>query len=228
MQMLVSSFRGLIRAQGVLLGLILLMCSLFLAQTIGPAGWYYSLLAVPIDVAQSWNQIKSGAGGMSDWLTLGTLLTCEFLHGDIAHLATNMVFFWIFGALVSELLGWRWLIVICLLTAIGASITHVVMNHDRFIPVIGASGIVAGYMGAYLGMALRWHLPYPHVWPMARPIPPMHLAGFAAVFVAIDYVAIFHGLQDFIAHGAHVGGFTTGLFFTALVVPKPKMPRQRS
>jgi membrane associated rhomboid family serine protease len=80
-------------------------------------------------------------------------------------------------------------------------------------------------MGAYLGLATRFRLPDPHVWPLARPIPPSHLAFFGGIYIAMDYFAIFGGSTELIAFGAHVGGFTTGLLIAGLLVPRPASAR---
>jgi len=227
MRMLVPGFGGLMRAQGVLIGLIVLLVALFLAQSLGPAGWERPFMATPAAVIESWHRLADGAAGAGDWRQFSTLLSCAFLHGDVFHLAGNILYLWGFGALVSELLGWRWMLGVFLLTALGASVTHVAMHPADWTPMLGASGAVMGFMGAYLGLAVRWELPDPHVWPMARPVPPSHLAILAVVFVALDYQAIFGGSLEMIAFGAHAGGFTTGLLLTAVVTPMPRSARPR-
>jgi membrane associated rhomboid family serine protease len=132
-----------------------------------------------------------------------------------------MLFFWIFGALIVELLGWRWMLLIFGLTAIAGGIGHVMLNRESFIPMLGASGAVMGFEGAYLGLATRWSLPDPHVWPMSRPIAPSQLGLLAAAGVALDYFGIMSAQDSGIAYGAHVGGFTMGLLLGALVAPRP-------
>jgi membrane associated rhomboid family serine protease len=89
------------------------------------------------------------------------------------------------------------------------------------VPMLGASGALMGFQGAYLGLATRWTLPDPHVWPIARPIPPSRLALLAVIGVGFDYFAIMNQQDTGIAYGAHVGGFTTGLLLAALAAPRP-------
>jgi len=74
----------------------------------------------------------------------------------------------------------------------------------------------------YQGLAARWTLPYPQVWPIARPIPPPHLALVAVIGVGFDYFAIMSRQDMGIAYGAHVGGFTAGLLLAAIVAPRPR------
>lgn len=215
--------RRLFRMQGPLLGLIGLMFVIYFGQAIFGPGWYQNLMAVPGEVVASWDALRTGSFSPVIWQEFGTLLSCAFLHGSIEHVTFNMLYFWIFGALLVELLGWRWMLVIFFVTAIGASATHVVLNREEFIPMLGASGALMGFEGAYLGLAVRWSLPDPHVWPMSRSIPPGQLALLAVIGVIFDYTAILGGVDAGIAYGAHVGGFTTGLLMAALVVPKPRM-----
>lgn len=222
-----ESFRDLLRAQAVLLGIIVVMILMFLAQVLGPEGWDALLMTVPGAVAESWRNLREGTAGVVEAWQFGTLISSVFLHGDVFHLAGNMLYLWGFGALVSELLGWRWMLGIFFLSALGASTSHVIIERDSWMPMLGASGAISGFMGAYLGMALRWDLPDPHIWPLAAPVEPWKLAALAAVFVAMDYHSMFTGSAGNIAVGAHVGGFTTGLLLTSLVAPMPWIARPR-
>ncbi len=217
-----NSTKRFLRLQGPLLGLIGLMFLIFFAQAaFGPA-WYQGLMAVPVKVIESWDHLQGGQFSAVDWRAFGTLLSCAFLHGDLGHVAFNMLYFWVFGALLVELLGWRWMLLIFFVTAFGASVTYVIMNREDMIPMLGASGALMGFEGAYLGLAMRWTLPDPHVWPLAQPIPPAHLALVAVVGVGFDYFAIMQGHDSGIAYGAHVGGFTTGLLLAAIAAPRPQ------
>lgn len=218
-----SPLQRLFRIQGPLLVLIALMFLVYFAQAAFGPFWYTDLMAVPAKIVAEWNDLRSGNAAAVDWPVLGTLLSCTFLHGDIEHVLFNMLYLWIFAGLVSELLGWRWMIVVFLAAAFAGSVTHVAMNHDSINPCLGASGAVMGFEGAYLGLATRWHLPDPHIWPIARPVPPGNLALVAVFGVCLDYYAIMDGSQAGIAYGAHVGGFTMGLFLTALAAPKPRL-----
>lgn len=217
-----SGARRLIRAQGPLLGLIGLMFLIFFGQAaFGPA-WYQGLMAVPGKIGESWQHLLGGQVSAEDCRQFGTLLSHAFLHGDFEHVTFNMLYLWVFGALLVELLGWRWMLLVFGVTAVGAGISHVILNRGEFIPMLGASGALMGFEGAYLGLATRWTLPDPHVWPIARPIPPSHLALLAVIGVSFDYFAIMNQQDTGIAYGAHVGGFTTGLLFAALAAPRPR------
>src|SRR3990167_1809132 len=94
-----------------------------------------------------------------------TLLTYAFLHGDVWHLFGNMIFLWVFADNVEDAFGhWRFLAFYCL-SAIGAGYVHVLAAPDSEIPVIGASGAVAGVVAAYLILH-----PFAKVWILALEI----------------------------------------------------------
>ena len=112
-------------------------------------------------------------------------------------------------------------------TAFTASLCHTIFNSEDFIPMLGASGAVMGFVGAYLGMAVRWKLPDPHVFPLARPIPPTNLVILAAVSVGMDWYAIMSQSQSNVAYGAHLGGFIGGLFLTSFIARKPRDAQAR-
>jgi len=219
--------RWVIRKQGLLLGLIVLMFGIFLVQEIAGPGWYRGFMAVPGEIAESWRRLLAGSAGEADYRKFATLLSCAFLHGNFDHVLYNMLYLWIFAALAVDLLGQRWMLLIFFVSAICGSICHTLFHAGEFIPMLGASGAVMGFEGAYLGLATRWHLPEPHVWPMTRAIPPGHLALLALFGVSLDYLSLMSHAGGGVAYGAHLGGFIAGLFLTSLAAPRPKAARAR-
>ncbi|MEO0018379.1 MAG: hypothetical protein RLZZ522_1662 [Verrucomicrobiota bacterium] len=218
-------FRWVIFKQGALLGLIGLMALLFLFQELIAPGWDLAFMATPARVLEAWQAIRSGAGGGAAWWELATLWSCSLLHADFSHILYNMLYLWVFAALAADLLGQRWMLLIFCITAGCGSLCHTLLNAESITPMLGASGAVMGFEGAYLGLATRWRLPDPHVWPMTRPIPPGQLALLALFGVAMDYAGLMDAAASRIAYGAHIGGFTAGLFLTALLAPKPPAAR---
>ena len=212
----------MIRKQGPLLGLIVLMFVIFLLQEASSSGWYYRFMAVPGVLANSWRNLLAGTAGGADYRNFGSLLSCAFLHGSMEHVLYNMLYLWIFAALVVDLLGQRWMLLIFVLTAMGGSICHVILNAGEFVPMLGASGAVMGFEGAYLGLVTRWQLPEPQVWPMTRAVPPGHLAILAIFGIAMDYLSLMGHSGGNVAYGAHLGGFTSGLFLTGMFAPRPQ------
>ena len=145
------------------------------------------------------------------------LFTPIFLHGGPGHVVGNMVFLWAFGSLVSRLLGNWWALALCLLCGAIGNLTQIYMSPNSMIPIIGASGSVAGLEGVYFGLALRWTLPWPDVFPLAHPIPPSQLVLYALVGIGFDIYSVATETAAGIAYGAHIGGFASGLLFALLL-----------
>src|SRR5215467_13492326 len=81
---------------------------------------------------------------------LYTLLTSMFLHGGWMHVLGNMLFLWVFGRNVEDLIGSGRFLIFYLLCGLAAAVVHVIANAYSTVPTIGASGAIAGVMGAYL------------------------------------------------------------------------------
>ena len=227
MSWLVTNKRSFFRQQAAMFGLMGLMVIIFGAQLRLPYEVQAHFMAVPADVVESWNLLLEGKPSAGVLWSFITLVTYSFMHASLDHIASNLLFYWVFGALINELLGWRWLLGMVLFTAVGGGVVHTLMNPETWGPMVGASGVVSGFMGAFLGLAVRWQLPNPHIWPIARPIPPANLGYLALVFIIIDYRAIFTGEASMTAFGAHVGGFTAGLFMACFITPRPAAAIQR-
>ena len=182
------------------------------------------LMAVPSDVVEAFRSLRSG--DFSGSVSLFTLFGASLLHGNMLHLLGNMLYLWIFAAIAAELLGHRWMIFIFVFTAICGSACHVALNPEETIPMLGASGAVMGFEGLYAGMVVRWRLPDPHVWPIARPVPPAHLAAVGVLGLLMDFSGYLGGDLG-VAYGAHLGGFIGGMVLGAAVVPMPRVALPR-
>jgi membrane associated rhomboid family serine protease len=130
-----------------------------------------------------------------------------FLHGSILHVLGNMLFLWVFGNNVEDRLGPIPYLLFYLLAGVAATAAHVAFNTGSTVPTIGASGAIAGVMGAYI----VW-------WPHARVltvIPILFFFGFinlpAAVVLGVWFVTqFFTNPNEGVAWLAHVGGFAFG------------------
>ena len=148
--------------------------------------------------------VLSGGGYFS-------FISSMFLHVGILHLVGNMFFFWIFGDNVEEALGhWRFL-GFYLLFGFVASLLHILTNMQSSIPTIGASGAVAGGMGAYL---VRY--PYAKVKTLficrVIDIPAyFYLGGWIVLQVIYGMIYLSAGGHSGIAWFAHIGGFAAGM-----------------
>lgn len=143
-------------------------------------------------------------------------VTSLFLHGGVLHLGFNMLYLWVFADNVEDVLGHFPFACCYLLSGIGASVLHVVMQSSSTVPVIGASGAIAGILGAY------WLL-----FPRARirtliPLGFMYQTSdlpavvFLGLWIALQVLSGTAALRDpssagGVAWWAHVGGFVTGI-----------------
>lgn len=199
-----------------ILGLIAAAAVVFGIEQVQETGFAEEYGAIPAIIVPAFRAIASGNGNLSDVRELSRLVTALFLHGSGPHLLGNMIVLWAFGYLVSENLGqWRTL-VIFLVSGVCGNLVQIWWEPASPVPIIGASGAIAGLAGAYLGLAVSWQLPWPDVWPLAHPIPPLQLAAFAVVGFAFDLYSL-HQNDIGIAYGAHIGGFLSGLAIAAVV-----------
>ena len=105
--------------------------------------------------------VDGGVGVFDDKIVLASAVTSMFLHGGIAHLLFNMWSLWIFGNNVEEAFGRVGFAMLYLAAGIAATLGFVVLNPELTVPLVGASGAIAGAMGAYL-------LLFPHHKVMTR------------------------------------------------------------
>jgi len=133
------------------------------------------------------------------------LLTAMFLHGSLFHLFGNMLYLWIFGNNIEDFLGPVRFILFFLLCGLGASLTHIIFNPNSRVPMIGASGAIAGILGAYMILYPTARvLTLAFIWII--PIPAAVLLGFWFLAQVLNI-----GLGGGVAWFAHVGGFLIGI-----------------
>ena len=135
------------------------------------------------------------------WLSA---LYSMFLHGNFAHILFNMWSMWIFGNNVEEAFGHRAFLLFYLITGAAATAGFVIAEPDTTIPLVGASGAIAGVMGAYLVLFPR-HLILTLIFIRAVAIP-------ATLFLLLWFGSQFlmAGAESGIAWQAHVAGFAAG------------------
>jgi membrane associated rhomboid family serine protease len=149
-----------------------------------------------------------------------TLLTYMFLHGDIIHLASNMLFLWVFGDNVEDAMGHFKFLVFYLLCGIAAGLVHTFMLPSSKLPLIGASGAVAGVIAAYLLLH-----PRVMVWVLAFRIIPLRIsaAWVLGIWVATQIVMVLINQADQVAWWAHIGGMAAGAILV-LFMRRPGVP----
>jgi membrane associated rhomboid family serine protease len=143
-----------------------------------------------------------------------TLISYMFFHGDILHLASNMVFLWVFGDNIEDDLGHVRFLVFYLLCGIVAGLTHAWLAPDSKVPLIGASGAVAGVVAAYIILH-----PRVRVWVLALKFLPLRLNAMfvLGLWIAIQVVMIMMPHTDGVAWWAHVGGLVAGAVLVVIM-----------
>ena len=162
------------------------------------------------------------------YLIIFSVFTSMFIHGGPLHLLGNMLYLWIFGNNVEDNLGHLRFLFFYLLCGLGAIIMHILLSYNSPLPVLGASGAIAGVLAAYLvlfpGAQIVTIIPIFFFIQIVE-LPAflviivwffLQLANGAAALTASPYQ------QGGIAWFAHIGGFLTGLLLIFLFRRKPK------
>ena len=157
------------------------------------------------------------------------LFTSMFLHASLLHVAGNMLFLWIFGDNIEDYLGHFTYLVFYLVSGIAASLTHILLNQGSRVPSVGASGAIAGVMGAYFilyprARVLVW---FPPIFLFHVPAWIMLGYWFIGNFLSGTVTAIAETSQTSggVAFWAHIGGFVAGVVMIKVLHERPQRYR---
>ena len=145
-----------------------------------------------------------------------TLITSMFMHGGIAHIAGNMMYLWIFGDNLENIMGHRNYLIFYLLCGVLAGLSHVFttafFNQNMLIPSLGASGAISGVMGAYLSLCPS-RLVRVVMLRVITDIPGYMAVGLWFLFQLVSGLGLLGGGSegDGVAYAAHIGGFVAGV-----------------
>ena len=188
--------------------------AVFVLQAAVPRGLELAAVrfgAVPYDIVHFRALAETAA-----FPPLLTLLTSMFLHGGLFHLLGNMLYLWIFGNNIEDRLGPFRFALFYLVCGVAAALTHILAQPGSRVPMIGASGAIAGVLGAY------WLL-----FPRARVMTFVFLVFYidvipvpAGIVLGLWFVAqlLNVGMGGGVAWFAHIGGFLAGLLFVRLAL----------
>lgn len=151
----------------------------------------------------------------ADISTLLPFITSQFLHGGFLHIASNMLFLWVFGDNVEGRFGFVFFPIFYLFCGIIAGLSQYLLGPGSQIPMLGASGAVAGVLGAYYKMfpnnTIKTLVPSYGLMQVVE-IP----AGIMLIYWFITQIfsgAASIGVAGGVAYFAHIGGFATGWIF---------------
>ena len=195
-------------------------------------GFFHLFAVVPRELTASFAGITVNQP-VPEWITL---ITSQFLHGGLLHLGGNMLFLWIFGNNVEDRLGHVKYLIFYLACGVLAALTQWYFSQSSGIPSLGASGAIAGVMGAYI---LRYPtaevltlIPLGFFFPAVR-IPAFYFLGFWFLQQAVYGVASLEARTNIgmesggIAYWAHAGGFLFGAVLGFLFGMLKKEPQDQ-
>jgi membrane associated rhomboid family serine protease len=171
---------------------------------------------------------------VSDGHRVFTLVTCIFLHGSWLHVGSNMLFLWVFGDNIEDVMGHFKYLGFYLITGVAASAAQIWLDTGSQIPLVGASGAISGVLAAYIVL-----------FPRGRIVSLVFLGVFITTlllpaWIMIGYWIALQVLQGFLSLGvrtaqtggvayfAHIGGFIAGLALVWLFADRDKTSMQRA
>lgn len=192
---------------------------------VGPlAGW----TMVPAEITRGVDVATNGATLRPFYLTL---LTSLFMHGGWLHLLGNMLYLWIFGNNIEDALGRARYLAFYLLSGLAASAAQIAIGPESVIPNLGASGAIAGVLGAYLVLfpkAKVDSLLFIGIFLTKIQVPAFVMLGF---WIVSQFFSQFLGSlvmreseSGGVAYMAHIGGFVAGMILIKLFGGKPPRP----
>lgn len=167
-----------------------------------------------------------GPGDWAEWPRLFlTLLTSQFLHGGLLHVASNMLYLWIFADNVEDRLGHLRFLWLYLGSGVAAAVTQVLISPNASIPMVGASGAIAGVLGAYLllfpSARIVTLIPLGFFLEQVE-VPAFVFLGFWFVLQWVEGLTTIGQVADVggVAFWAHIGGFLAGMLGILLLRPQ--------
>tara|TARA_R110002020_G_scaffold121810_5_gene276832 strand:- start:5440 stop:6219 length:780 start_codon:yes stop_codon:yes gene_type:complete len=149
-----------------------------------------------------------------------TYVTYSFLHGNLLHLGSNMLFLWVFGDNVEDAMGHIRFLIFYFLCAAAGAFMHGLLLPESEGPLIGASGAVAGVIAAYLMLH-----PRVRVWVLVLGRIPLPLPAFIPLvfWVVFQFVMVVTDFDGEVSWGAHIGGILAGALLV-LVLRRSGVP----
>ncbi|MGB8984488.1 MAG: rhomboid family intramembrane serine protease [Anaerolineales bacterium] len=148
-----------------------------------------------------------------------TLFSSMFMHAGWAHLLGNMLYLWIFGDNVEDRLGHGLYLAFYVLCGLAATFAQMAINATSAVPNVGASGAIAGVLGAYLVMFPRGRVNV-LLGRFVTPMSALIVIGFWIVIQIFSQISVFgagSGSEGGVAYMAHIGGFVAGVILTFLL-----------
>jgi membrane associated rhomboid family serine protease len=164
---------------------------------------------------------------------LVTLVTAMFLHGGFLHLGGNMLFLWIFGDNIEDVMGHVGFLLFYLLCGVAGGMTEIMLSRSSLVPIIGASGAISGILGAYLMLFPRGMVrvaAFLIIIPLIFRLPAILVIGMWFVVQALSGYATLgmDQIEGGTAYFAHIGGFIAGVVLVWIFADPSAVRRQNA
>jgi membrane associated rhomboid family serine protease len=207
----------------------------FIMQLMQGDRFWLGYAAVPYEIIHNTDLvgqrggIPQEAGPSPIWLTL---LTSMFMHGGYMHIIGNMLFLWVFGDNIEDNFGHLKFIIFYVLCGLIASFSQIMLDPQSVIPTLGASGAIAGVLGAYLVLFPKNRiyslLPLPIIWTTVT-VPAWVMIGIWIVMQFFSQIASISSNTaqtrgGGVAYMAHIGGFIAGVVLVFIFRTRQSVP----
>ena len=207
----------------IIANVLAFLFELSLGQKLNRLVFYFGI--VPVRYTTPGSFVRVGASGF-----FIPIFASMFLHGGWLHLIGNMLFLFVFGRSIEDRFGHGKFLALYFLSGLGASVTHILLNAGSPVPSIGASGAIAGVLGAYAVCYPRARITtliplFFIFWTVE--IPALFLLGYWFIiqfFTGFRALAIESATTGGVAWWAHVGGFLCGILLAAIMTPRRRGP----
>lgn len=167
------------------------------------------------------------------WPVLVTIFSAMFIHGGFLHIAGNMLFLWIFGDNIEDVMGHLKFLIFYLICGIAAAAAQTLTDTESLTPMIGASGAIAGVLGAYLRLFPRGMVrvaTFFFFFPILFRLPAIVVIGLWFLIQLISGYALLGvtSAASGTAYFAHIGGFIAGLILVSLFADSRAVRRHQT
>lgn len=156
-----------------------------------------------------------------------TLLTSMFMHASWMHIIGNMLYLWIFGDNIEDRIGHGKFLFFYLVCGLAASAAQIVFSADSVIPGLGASGAIAGVLGAYLILFPRKNVRVLFARQIVN-MPAFIVLGLWIAIQIFSQIGVSGGQSSGVAYLAHIGGFLAGVVLIFLFGGRSRLVASRS
>lgn len=184
-----------------------------------------SFATIPEEILTGTDVTAADGLGISPSPVYITIITSMFMHGSIAHISGNMLYLWIFGDNLENVMGHVKYLVFYLLCGVLATLAHVfttaALGHSTLVPSLGASGAISGVLGGYLLLFPKNKVRV-FVFRFVTIVPAWVSLG---IWIAMQLVSSMtmlggEGTGGGVAYAAHIGGFVAGLLLVKVFAAK--------